>query len=772
MTHTRTSVETRVSADTQPAAVVAADRWGYQHAGRKSWAARNISMRIEAGEKVLVAGASGAGKSTLLHGIAGVLGEDEGEHAGSLTVLGENPDSPKVRGQVGLVQQDPESQRVMETVGDEVAFGLENLGVPQEQIWPKVEAALETVGLDVPLDHPTSHLSGGQKQRLALACAFAMKPALILLDEPTANLDPAGAREVLDATNRLATQNGLTLVIVDHNLGQWLDHVDRLIVLDEGGVQFDGPARQVVEGNRDELIALGLWLPNMPRMTLDSIQGTQLTGGTAASTEWTVEVSDLAVGYGDAAVAKNLNFRFPRGQATFITGENGAGKSTLALTLAGLMRPLAGHQCVCGEVAKGLGSTDPNDWATREVLGRISMVFQEPQYQFLTSSVEQELALGLTLAGVDGETADSRVEHYLHRLRLEKLRQAHPMSLSGGEKRRLAVGTALISAPALLILDEPTFGQDRNTWENLVHLLAQAQSEGTTLIVVTHDEELVETLADQRVHLERQRDRRPRPRPHPLKDRQARRRWSFLSRVNPAIQVLALMLLTVPLLFSIDPVSAAIALGLELLLLPLVGLRPRQLLLRAAPLLIAGPLAGISMALYGRVGGEIFFAWGPVIVSENSLTLAASLSLRVFAVGLPAVIILPSLNATAMADSLIQIVRLPARMVIASLAGIRMVGLMVSDWRALGRARRSRGLSGHHFFRSTFQLLTFALRRAESLTVSMEARGFGSDLPRTNARTSTLSRADLVMLLVAAAIPAIALGVAVATGSFTWFGLR
>jgi energy-coupling factor transporter ATP-binding protein EcfA2 len=191
--------------------------WGWRHAGRSDWAVRGLDLRIEPGERVLLLGASGAGKSTLVHALAGVLGGDEeGESEGRL-LIGDR-DAARARGQVGLVLQDPDSQVVLARVGDDVAFGCENMGIPREETWLRVEQSLCAVGLDLPLRHPTSGLSGGQKQRLALAGVLAMHPGLLLLDEPTANLDPDGVIEVRDAVARVLEMSGGTLVVVEHRV--------------------------------------------------------------------------------------------------------------------------------------------------------------------------------------------------------------------------------------------------------------------------------------------------------------------------------------------------------------------------------------------------------------------------------------------------------------------------------------------------------------------------------------------------------------------------
>ena len=209
---------------------VEARGWGWRHAGRLAWALDGVDLRIEPGERVLVLGPSGSGKSTLMAGLAGLLGgEDEGEAKGSLVVDGAAP--ADLRGRIGLVMQDPEAQVVLARVGDDVAFGMENLGVPREEIWPRVSAATGAVGLDAAADHPTTALSGGQKQRLALASVLAMGPRLLLLDEPTANLDPVGVAGVRGAVERVLDESEATLVVIEHRVDIWADLVDRVVVV-------------------------------------------------------------------------------------------------------------------------------------------------------------------------------------------------------------------------------------------------------------------------------------------------------------------------------------------------------------------------------------------------------------------------------------------------------------------------------------------------------------------------------------------------------------
>lgn len=485
------------SAQVQPARIRAAG-WGWRHASRKRWALRELDFTIEPGERVLLLGASGAGKSTLLQALAGVLGgEDEGETEGTLLVNDGVP-APS-RGHAGLVLQDPDSQVILARVGDDVAFGCENLGVPREEIWPRVRQALEDVGLDVALDRSTSQLSGGQKQRLALAGVLAMRPSLLMLDEPTANLDPAGVVEVRDAVARVLESTGATFIVVEHRVDVWLPLVDRVIVLSaDGGVAADGTPDAVLHARARELADAGVWVPGHPPAfpVRSASEGAPL-----------LTASDLTVGRGASRWSKNESFVRPgidvqvsAGTTTALTGPNGSGKTTLGLTLAGLLPPMDGELAAHGDL-RGDAAEQPISWKSKELLTRIGTVFQEPEHQFLRSSVREELAVGPRAVKLGDAAVTARVDELLQRLRLDALAAANPFTLSGGEKRRLSVATVLATRPRVMVLDEPTFGQDSRTWQELVALLAELVGEGRSIVAMTHDQLFVDALADHEVRL-------------------------------------------------------------------------------------------------------------------------------------------------------------------------------------------------------------------------------------------------------------------------------
>ncbi|MEU7871018.1 ATP-binding cassette domain-containing protein [Dactylosporangium sp. NPDC049140] len=434
--------------------------FGWRHAGRKAWAVRHLDLRIEHGERVLLLGASGAGKSTLLAALAGLLAEDSGEQEGE--VLLDGRPARQARGETGIVFQDPQTQLVMSRAGDDVAFGLENRGVPRSEIWPRVDAALTAVGFPYDRGRGTAELSGGEQQRLAIAGVIALRPGLLLLDEPTANLDPDGAQLVRTAIAKVIQDLDATLVLVEHRVDEALPLVDRTIVIgdDAGAVWTPGaplPSRRAATAPGEALLtAERLALPH--------------TGNTV-----------------DEAVLA--------GQALAVEGPNGAGKTTLALLLGGLTRPSGGRVVAAAALAGRDAGRPPHRWRARRLAARIGSVFQNPEHQFVTSTVRAELALG--------GAPEATVDELLQRLYLDRLALANPFTLSGGEQRRLSVATALAAAPRVLVLDEPTFGQDLRTWRELVTLLADLRDEGRALVLVTHDPQLVAAIGDRRLELGR-----------------------------------------------------------------------------------------------------------------------------------------------------------------------------------------------------------------------------------------------------------------------------
>ncbi|MFK3676861.1 ABC transporter ATP-binding protein [Microbacterium sp. NPDC090218] len=497
------------------------------HADAAHPSPRDVTFDIHPGEVILLLGPSGSGKSTLTLALNGLI-----PHALPTTMVGTvevggidtaSAQTATLSPHVAMVFQDPDAQIVTGTVYDEVAFGPENLLLPLDVIRGRVEEALRRVGLWDRRDENPDHLSGGGRQRLAIACALAMGSPLIVLDEPTANLDPQGIDDVYAALADVVAAGDRAILLVEHNLDAAMDFVTRTLVLDrEGRVVFDGPAADIIRGHADELVAMGVWLPAAslaalrlrdrglaldplpltPQELADALAAQDVSPRSARSTipvasstgegrddEGTgtgagiIRARGLTVKRRRTEILHGIDLELEAGSLTAIVGANGAGKTTLIQALAGVVPPPRGQVSVDG--------IDPGVASPRDLAARIGFVFQNPEHQFIAHTVFDELAHGLRLRHVPDAEISTRVDEMLTRFGLEHKATVHPFLLSGGEKRRLSVGTALITRPRVLALDEPTFGQDRARAAELLDLLKDLRAEGTTIVIVTHDLQLV-----------------------------------------------------------------------------------------------------------------------------------------------------------------------------------------------------------------------------------------------------------------------------------------
>lgn len=846
------------------------ENWGYRHASRKAFAVRGLNLTIEAGQRVLLLGASGIGKSTILEGAAGLIGSDiilksdsndKNSNSSSHNVLVEDEDGGvsegavfvddvpvhKARGRVGLVLQDPESQAIFQRLGDNVAFGPENMNVPRKEIWNIVDESLKEVGLDgLQLHRSTAHLSGGQMQRLALAGALAMKPSVLLLDEPTANLDPDGVEQIVSAVGKVLDDTHATMVLVEHHAQPWIDLIDRVIVLglensgnsgnSEDGKNFvhdDDIARGesaktviVADGTPDEVFNrkdldfenLGIWLPDKYKDSKDSnigrihVEGEPDCDPSVGDGKVVLSTKNLAISHTDTPIAKNINLEFNSGQITALVGANGAGKSTLSLTLAGLIPSIEGEVVASEDLCKDLDSSDPIKWKSTELAKRISYVFQNPEHQFACGTVLEEVMLGPIRTGMSEEDARTKAQELLERFRLGRYANANPYTLSGGEKRRLTVAASLAAAPRVLILDEPTFGQDRKTWMQIIKLIASLRADGVSVIVVTHDKELVDALGARLVELlpvnnaknsdsgdlsdlqESQAKEAlessqslssttnstniSRIKVSAVNKRDEKERTAscspFLASLNPVYRMLGAFMLSIPLLFTLDWLSSTIALVLEFIILWIIGMNPWRVVKLSWPVWVGAPGSALAVWLYGKSGGATLFDWGIIHVSEHSTTLAIATFIRILAIGVPAIVTVIGIDATDLADAFSQVMHLPDKFVYGGLAGMRLFSVLQDDWAALTASRRSRGIGDDSkiraFMPQAFALLVLSIRRSSTLATAMQARGFGGENPRSHARISYVNKRDYVFMVVCLIIPAIALIAAVYYGTFALLG--
>ena len=731
---------------------------------------RDVSVTLPAGERVLLVGPSGSGKSTLLRALAGLLETvDAGELTGSVTVDGVAPGTRP--GAVGLVLQEPGAGVVAASVGRDVAFGPENVGMPRAAMAAVVTSALGEVGLAaLALDTPTSALSGGQTQRLALAGTLALDPSVVLLDEPTAMLDPGSAQEVREAVAALTGgPHPPTLVVVEHVLGPWVDLVDRLVVLSpDGRVAADGPVHETLAVERERLLAMGIWVPGAgppeplrvdPGLVAPR-PGAQGHRTSLVAAPFLVERTTRLVD-GTSRTRRSAELSAPLtaspGTLTALVGPSGSGKSTVLNALAGFL-PATDPEAVQVRVPAehprtgardgegGPGAPDPPaptaapagldatqlaatmawvpQWSSSTIVARTVLD------EVLVTQRSLRSAHGTKDAGGDDPGSTGRAMALLAALGLDHLAAADPRELSGGEQRRLAIAAALHHGPPVLLADEPTVGQDRGTWAAVVGLVAAYRAGGGAVVAATHDSHVIDRATDvHRLHLPPT-TAVPDPAGVPL-----------VARCGP-LALLAGALLAVPAGVLSPHWTTSLAVIATQLVLAVVGLwapgappapgasgggaggRARRVLVRTVPGLVAALSVG----------------WSTWFLAGRDLDPALTVATRVLVIVLPSAVLVPWIDPDALGDSLAQRLRLPDRPVVATSAALQRVHSFGELWRELSRARRIRGLGTSwrhpgtvvsHLGALTMGLLVRTLRAAADLAVAMDARGFATATARS-----------------------------------------
>ncbi len=479
------------------------ERVSYRYPGQCRPALAGIDLTVDPGDFLVVTGPSGAGKSSLARAINGLIPHFHGgRFGGRLTVDGLDVTAhgtADLSTRVGFVAQDPETQTVMSRVEDEIAFGPENRGLERRAIRLRVEEALDLLGLSPLRSREIGTLSGGERQRVAIAAAMALRPAVLVLDEPTSQLDPWAAEEVLTVLERLNADLGTTIVLVEHRLERVLGWADRLVMLDRPGtVAADGPPREVVHalavGPPLARLARGLgWEPTPltvreARRVLAQFGPDPAALGAPPAREPRpgaplVRLERVSFAYGDRLVLREVSVSFAAGQVTALMGRNGAGKTTLLKQVNGLLRPRSG----CVEV---LGR-DIARVSTSDLARQVGYLPQHPGAMLFNDTVAAEIAFTLRAQGRPGDGAEALV-----RLGLETLAQRSPFDLSGGERQRAALAAVLVARPRVLLLDEPTRGMDYERKAGLARLLREEAERGAAIVLATHDVELVAQVAD------------------------------------------------------------------------------------------------------------------------------------------------------------------------------------------------------------------------------------------------------------------------------------
>jgi energy-coupling factor transport system ATP-binding protein len=478
-----------------------------------------VDLEIGDGEFVAIAGRAGSGKSTLCYALNGLIPHSfGGRMEGEVSVCGLNTRQasvPDLARHVGFVLQSAESQLVGLSVEEDTAFGLENISLPGEEIAGRVDAALRMVRLDSFANRSPWTLSGGQKQRLAIAAAIAFQPRVLVLDNPTAELDPIGKLEVMATLARLNRENGITIVIVNQELEEVLLYATRLLLMDEGRITRIGTPAEVIDA-AEEVLKVGVKLPDVSQVAYElrgaqrwrgplplsveeaTVQMRELTAlkapavhppASKSNAEILIDVQNASFSYPHGnPVIRDVNLAIRRGEFVALMGPNGTGKTTLAKHFNGLLVPTAGHVLVDGN--------DTRNTSVSELARKVGYVFQNPDHQLFSRTIKDEFAFGPGNLGWSKERIENAVAQELEHLGGPQKGSEDPFFMGLAERKLVAIASVLIMEPDLLVLDEPATGADHEASLRIMDYLSALHRQGLTIVIVTHDVSLVANYTD------------------------------------------------------------------------------------------------------------------------------------------------------------------------------------------------------------------------------------------------------------------------------------
>lgn len=485
----------------------------FQYDAQAEATLKDISFDIAKGEKVLILGPSGSGKSTLAQCLNGIIPNiHKGQAKGQVRIDGQDIFNQSIYDKsqsVSTVLQDPDGQFIGLTVAEDLAFALENDCADQSEMKDKVALWAERLDLTSLLNHRPQDLSGGQKQRVSLAGVLIDESPILLFDEPLANLDPKSGQGTIDLIDKIHEEVGATTIIIEHRLEDVLYRpVDRILLVNKGELLFNGRPDELLSstlllenGIRDPLyltVLRQLGFDTTRAQNLSQLDALDLSGlgipdsvlrdKTETSTDSILKVEGLSVSYGDnPAVIEDMSFSLKKGERLAIVGKNGAGKSTLAKALCGFV-PSQGQLIYKGR--------DISQDSIAERSERIGFVLQNPNQMISQTMIFDEVALGLRLRGIEETEVEERVHEVLKTCGLYSFRKWPISALSFGQKKRVTIASILVLKPEIIILDEPTAGQDYKTYTDIMNFLDSLQKQGHTIVMITHDMQLMLEYSD------------------------------------------------------------------------------------------------------------------------------------------------------------------------------------------------------------------------------------------------------------------------------------
>lgn len=739
-----------MSASNEPVIELRGVRFTYD-AGA-TWALDDVNLTVRRGERICLMGPNGSGKSTLSRVIAGLVAPD----AGHVTLLGNVAYDEAgahaqayraARRDIGAVFQHPEDQIVTTVTEDDVAFGPENLSIARDKIGARIVSSLDAVDMgDRRFADPT-RMSGGQQQRVAIAGMLAMDSAVLVLDEPTAMLDPQGRADIMQVLDELQ-RRGTTIILVTHHADE-MEHADRVIQLESGHIVGDGP---VEESLRMPVQTIGL--PKRIRNARD---------------EPAVEVRDVAYRYTDSrrSVFEHVSFSIDKGETVALMGRNGVGKTTLARMLCALERPTAGAIVINGIAVarpKPNGTTKPLGRQDRRRLrGMVGYVMQHPERQLFAETVAEDIAYGPRNQGMNETEAAERAMQAMRMLHIEQLRDRSPFDLSVGQQRLAAIAGVIACRPSVLVMDEPTAGLDEEATARVHGLIHELKSSGVTMLIISHSQAEVDELADRIITLESPEAQRDADMDKPSGavgvsvSANVAGDHGPLGRLDPRVSMIAALVIMFSafaiesfwqLLLAVTFIGAVLAVG---------RLSIRRLIESVRTFLALFVICGLLNVFVVR-SGSMVMSLGPVSITDDGIHVAALYAGRFAVVIIVGAVFLSTITPTAMTDAFGSLLSPFARFglhvqeiaLVLSLA-LRFLPTLGAETKAIVDAQAARGgtIETGSFTARVRAMVAIVvpvfagtIRHANNLSLALDARCYEEGVGRTHWRVMRMRRHD------------------------------